>query len=143
MSRALHAVIFIMAIQLGSRGLDYLLGNPATVISAFPVNGNGSVKIWGACCLTISLVVLVGIMARAPHLVRSGAVFAMALYLAFAVLAFDDVFLTGVVDDWRFFTLYLSTAALWAVIAWSLTIHLAVIRGREADGTGNDSRNIC
>lgn len=140
MTRTLQCIIGALAFQLLSRGLDYLFGNPRPGAGAFQVWDVSPPIVWGAACIIAALIVTIGLLKQCPRIVRAGAILAAAIYGAFAVMVFDDVYVQGPVDDWRFFTAYISAAFMWAVIAWSLTIRIAVIKNREVPrGTNGDS----
>lgn len=140
MTRTLQLIIGALAFQLLSRGLDYVLGNPRQGAGAFRISDASPTLVWGAACIIAALIVTIGLLRQCPRVVRAGAIFAAAIYGAFAVMVFDDVYVQGPVDDWRFFTGYLATAFMWAVIAWSLTIRIAVIKNREVTrDTNGDS----
>ncbi|MCK6161544.1 hypothetical protein [Corynebacterium simulans] len=140
MTRALQCIIGALTFQLFSRGLDYILGNPKQGAGAFHVQDVSPPIVWGGACIIAALIVAVGLLKQCPRIVRAGAVLAAAIYGAFAVMVFDDVYMQGPVDDWRFFTGYIATAFMWAVIAWSLTIRIAVIKNREVTrDTSGDS----
>ncbi|MFS0063619.1 hypothetical protein ACL1G0_06720 [Corynebacterium striatum] len=140
MTRTLQCIIGALAFQMLSRGMDYILGNPKQGVGAFQVRDVSPPIVWGAACIIAALIVTIGLLKQCPRIVRAGAIFAAAIYGAFAVMVFDDVYAQGPVDDWRFFTGYIATAFMWAVIAWSLTIRIAVIKNREVTrGTNGDS----
>ncbi|HFG8761699.1 hypothetical protein ACL1HT_00610 [Corynebacterium striatum] len=119
--------------------MDYILGNPNQGVGAFRVRDVTPPVVWGAACIIAALIVAIGLLKQCPRIVRAGAVLAAAIYGAFAVMVFDDVYMQGPVDDWRFFTGYISAAFMWAVIAWSLTIRIAVIKHRK--GKDGDHRS--
>ncbi|MFS0140306.1 hypothetical protein ACL1FJ_00760 [Corynebacterium striatum] len=120
--------------------MDYILGNPKQGVGAFQVRDVSPPIVWGAACIIAAIIVTIGLLKQFPRIVRAGAIFAAAIYGAFAVMVFDDVYAQGPIDDWRFFTGYIATAFMWAVIAWSLTIRIAVIKNREVTrGTNGDS----
>ncbi|OHO71197.1 hypothetical protein HMPREF2692_01395 [Corynebacterium sp. HMSC036D03] len=140
MTRTLQLLIGALTFQLFSRGLDYVLGNPQQGVGAFRISEASPSLVWGAACIIAALIVAAGLLRQCPRVVRAGAILAAAIYGAFAVMVFDDVYVQGPIDDWRFFTGYLATAFMWAVIAWSLTIRIAVIKNREVTrDTNGDS----
>lgn len=139
MTRTLQCIIGALTFQMLSRGLDYILGNPNQGVGAFRVRDVTPPVVWGAACIIAALIVAIGLLKQCPRIVRAGAVLAAAIYGAFAVMVFDDVYMQGPVDDWRFFTGYIATAFMWAVIAWSLTIRIAVIKHRK--GKDGDHRS--
>lgn len=187
MTRTMAAVLAVMSFQMFSRGMDYALGNPQPGTGIFQVTDSTPPLVWGVACVSTSVVAAVAIMLRRIVLLRNASVLAVAIYLGFAVVIFDDVYgadfsqvvlfcafcvvsaLTGgvaylllgaarapawpqlglslitalaafiaqhmlfhpLVDDWRFFTSYLSSGAIWAICAWALTIRAVVLRSRE------------
>ena len=140
MTRTLQLLIGALTFQLFSRGLDYALGNPQQGVGAFRISEASPSLVWGTACIIAALIVAAGLLRQCPRVVRAGAILAAAIYGAFAVMVFDDVYVQGPIDDWRFFTGYLATAFMWAVIAWSLTIRIAVIKNREVTrDTNGDS----
>ncbi|MDY5784674.1 hypothetical protein [Corynebacterium sp.] len=134
MQRELHLaftiITWLLTFQIASRGLDYLTGNPRPGVGAFEVGWATPAASWGAGCLVAAAVVVVGALVRSTRVVRAGAVLAMSLYLAFAVMVSADV-LRSPLDDWRFFTSYLVIAGTWGTIAWVLTTRIAVEQHRE------------
>ena len=54
-----------------------------------------------------------------------------AIYIAFALMVVDNVYADDTIDDWRYLTLYLSAAFIWGVIAWALTVRMAVAKNRR------------
>lgn len=127
------AIIGILTFQLASRGADYVSGNPKTGMGAFEVSEYTPAMVWGITCLIVAALVTASLVAQAPRVLRVGAIIAMCVYLAFSVLAVNDA-VRGGLDDWRFFTGYLAAAAMWGVMAGSLTIRIAIMDSREGDG---------
>lgn len=126
--------------QMLSRGLDYLLGNPAPGTGVFHVTDSTPPIVWGSACVVTSVAVAVGLAFGRVAVLRNAAAVACCIYLAFAVVVFDDVALKYPIDDWRFLTDYVTAAGVWGAIAWLMTIQLAVVRkrklkaGEETDG---------
>lgn len=131
MTRTLQLLTAALTFQLFSRGMDYALGNPRAGVGAFRLADASPSLVWGIACVTAALIVATGLAARRDHVVRAGAVIAAAIYTAFAIMVFGGAFAHGAIDDWRFFTAYVAAAFMWAVIAWALTIRMAVIAHRE------------
>lgn len=123
----------IFAFQLASRGADYICGNPKPGMGAFELGEYTPAMVWGITCLIVAALVTAALVAQAPRVLRVGQIIAMCVYLAFSVLVVDDV-VRGGLDDWRFFTGYLAAAAMWGVMAGSLTIRIAIMDSREGDG---------
>ena len=131
MTRTLRLMITAMAFQMASRGLDYLFGNANRGVGVFEIDTIGPAFAWGFACVISALVIAAGLVAKRDNIVRSGALLSAAIYLAFALMVVDNVWLDGAIDDWRYLTLYLSVAFMWGVVAWSLTIRMAVTKSRK------------
>lgn len=130
--RELTAITVIVALQLALRGADYVTGNPKGGKGVFEVPDPSPPFVWGATCLVVAAVVAVGLIRRNSRVVRNAAVVAASVYGAFAIMVFDDAVRDGL-DDWRFCTSYLTGAAVWGVIAYAQTMHIAVVASREGD----------
>lgn len=131
MTRTLRLIIAALTFQMASRGLDYIMGNTHSGVGVFELDGLGAAFAWGVACLVAAIIITVGLIGKSDQVVRAGALLATAIYLAFALMVTDDVFKDGTFDDWRYLTLYLSAAFIWVVIAWALTVRLAVAQHRE------------
>lgn len=131
MTRTLRLIIAALTFQMASRGTDYIMGDTHSGVGVFKVDGFGATFAWGVACLAAAIIITVGLIGKSDQVVRGGALLATAIYLAFALMVVDDVFKDGSVDDWRYLTLYLSAAFIWAVIAWALTVRMAVTQHRE------------
>ena len=134
MTRTLRLITALLALQLFSRGLDYVTGNPNTGIGAFQVESLNPPIVWGAVCILAALMVAIGLAMGRNRITRDGAVLTSAVYLVFAIMVTGDINLSPL-DDWRFFTSYLCSSGVWATIAFSLTVRMAVVANRkENDG---------
>lgn len=131
-SKEAIAVIAILTFQLASRGADYLSGNPKPGVGAIETSDYTPAMVWGICCVIVAGVVAVGLATKSLRTVRDGACLAICIYLSFAVLVVDDAFRDGL-DDWRFCTGYLAAAGLWGVMAWYVTMRMAVAASREGE----------
>lgn len=131
MTRSLRLVIAALTFQMASRGLDYVTGDTHSGVGVFEIDGLGPAFAWGVACLVAAAVIAAGLVSSSNRVVRGGALLTTAIYLAFALMVVDDVFKDGSLDDWRYLTLYLTTAFIWAVIAWALTVRMAVTKHRE------------
>lgn len=131
MTRTLRLIIAALAFQEASRGLDYLFGDTRSGTGSFEVDSIGPAFTWGGACVIAAVIIAVGLIARRDTIVRGGALLSAAIYAAFALMVVDNVYVDGTVDDWRYLTLYLSAAFVWGVIAWSLTIRMAVAKNRK------------
>lgn len=130
MTRTLRIITSILALQLFSRGLDYVTGNPHRGVGAFQVESLNPPVVWGAVCIAASLMVAIGLAAGRDRITRDGAVLTSAVYLIFAIMVIEDIHLRPL-DDWRFFTGYMCSAGIWATIAFSLTVRMAVVASRK------------
>ena len=137
LQREISVIIWIVTFQLASRGADYASGNPKTDAGVFSTSDSAPALMWGITCLVVAAAVTAGMVLKAPRVVRGAACVAACVYLSFAVLVFDDAIRDGL-DDWRFCTGYLSVAAVWGVLAWILTMHIAVMDNRG--GSDGDTR---
>lgn len=131
MTRTLRLVIAALAFQMASRGFDYLLGDTRSGTGVFEIDSIGPAFAWGGACVMAAMIIAVGLIMGRDAIVRGGALLSAAIYAAFALMVVDNVYVDGTVDDWRYLTLYLSAAFVWGVIAWSLTIRMAVAKSRE------------
>lgn len=136
MTRALRLIVAALAFQMLSRGLDYLFGDARPGTGVFEVDNIGPTFAWGVACIFAAVMVAAGLTTRRDQVVRVGALLSAAIYVAFALMVVDNVYTDGVVDDWRYLTLYLSAAFIWGVVAWTLTIHMAVV-GNRKETSGN------
>lgn len=134
MTRTLRIITALLTFQLFSRGLDYVTGNPQKGVGAFQVESLNPPVVWGAVCVSAALMVAVGLVVGRDRVTRDGAVLTSAVYLIFAVMVIEDISFSPL-DDWRFFTGYMCAAGIWATIAFSLTVRMAVVANRkENDG---------
>lgn len=131
MTRTLRLIIAALAFQEASRGLDYLFGDSRPGTGVFEIDSIGPAFAWGLACVIAALVITAGLVARRDNIVRSGAMLSAAIYIAFALMVVDNVYMDDTIDDWRYLTLYLSAAFIWGVIAWALTVRMAVDRNRR------------
>ena len=138
MTRTLRAIIACLSFQLFARGLDYATGNPRQGVGVFQVESLNPPLVWGIVCMVAALMVAVGLIGKWTQIVRDGAILSATIYLVFAIMTIDDISWSPP-DDWRFCTGYLASCAIWAVIAVSLSVRMAVEknrrerRGRDAD----------
>lgn len=130
MTRTLRIITALLTFQLFARGLDYATGNPHSGAGVFQVESLDPPVVWGTVCLIASTITAVGLVKNWNRLIRDGAVFIAAIYLVFAVMVIEDINLNPL-DDWRFFTSYITSAGVWATIAFAVTIRMAVIKDRE------------
>lgn len=131
MTRTLRLIIAALAFQMASRGLDYLFGDTRPGAGVFEIDSIGPVFAWGWACVSAAVIIAVGLIMGRDMIVRGGALLSVAVYIAFALMVVDRVYADGTVDDWRYLTLYLSAAFIWGVIAWALTIRMAVADSRK------------
>lgn len=131
MTRTLKLIIAALAFQMASRGLDYLLGDARSGTGVFELDSIGPAFAWGLACVVAAVIVAAGLVTRRDNIVRSGALLASSIYIAFALMVIDNVYVDGVFDDWRYLTLYLSISFIWGVIAWALTVRMAVTKNRK------------
>ena len=129
MTRTLKVITALLTFQLFARGLDYVTGNPHSGTGVFQVESIDPPIVWGTVCLIASTITAVGLMKNWNRLVRDGAVCVSAIYLVFAAMVVVDINLNPM-DDWRFFTSYITSAGVWATIALAVTIRMAVIKDR-------------
>lgn len=130
MTRTLRIITALLTFQLFARGLDYATGNPNQGVGAFQVESLDPPMVWGTVCVLASAITAVGLIKNWNRLIRDGAVFTSAIYLVFAVMVIDDISFHPL-DDWRFFTGYITSAGVWATIAFAVTIRMAVIQNRK------------
>ena len=134
MTRTLRLITALLTLQLFSRGLDYVTGNPHAGTGVFQVESLDPPIVWGAVCIIAALANAIGLAKNYHRIIRDGAIVTAAIYLIFALMVIDDVNIRPL-DDWRFFTGYLITAGIWATIAYALTIRMAVVDSRKgSDG---------
>ena len=133
MTRTLRLITALLTLQLFSRGLDYISGNPHPGTGVFQVESLDPPVVWGAVCILAALANSIGLVRNHNRVIRDGAIVTASIYLIFALMVVDDIHISPL-DDWRFFTGYLTTAGIWATIAFTLTIRMAVVANRK----GND-----
>ena len=134
MTRTLRLITALLTLQLFARGLDYVTGNPHAGNGVFQVESLDPPIVWGAVCILVSLANAIGLAKNWNRVIRDGAIVTAAIYFVFSLMVLDDINLHPL-DDWRFFTGYLTTAGIWAVIALALTIRMAVVANRKgSDG---------
>ena len=131
MTRTLRLIIAALAFQMASRGLDYLFGDPRPGTGVFEIDSIGPAFAWGLACILAAAITATGLIIGRDQVVRAGAMLSAAIYVAFALMVVDDVYLDDTVDDWRYLTLYLSATFIWGVIAWALTVRMAVAENRK------------
>lgn len=130
MTRTLRIITALLTFQLFARGLDYATGNPHSGAGVFQVESLDPPVVWGTVCIIAAAMLTLGLAKNWNRLIRDGAVLTSAIYLVFAVMVIEDINLSPP-DDWRFFTSYITTAGVWAMIALAVTIRMAVIEDRE------------
>lgn len=134
MTRTLRLITALLTFQLFARGLDYVTGNPSTGTGVFQVESLNPPLVWGTVCIFASLMIAIGLATGRNRITRDGAVLTAAVYLIFAIMVTGDINLSPL-DDWRFFTSYLTLCGVWSTIAFSLTVRMAVVDHRkERDG---------
>lgn len=130
MTRTLRIITALLTFQLFARGLDYATGNPNQGVGVFQVESLDPPFVWGVVCILAALTNAVGLAKNCNRVIRDGAIVTAAIYLVFAAMVLEDIRLHPL-DDWRFFTSYLTFAGVWATIAVALTIRMAVVENRE------------
>lgn len=130
MTRTLRIITALLTFQLFARGLDYATGNPHQGAGVFQVESLDPPMVWGTVCIIASVITTAGLIKNWNRVIRDGAVFISAIYLVFAAMVIGDIRLHPL-DDWRFFTGYITSAGVWATIAFAVTIRMAVIKDRE------------
>lgn len=133
MTRTLRLITALLTLQLFARGLDYVTGNPHSGNGVFQVESLDPPIVWGAVCILVALANAIGLAKNWNRVIRDSAIVTSAIYFVFSLMVLDDINLHPL-DDWRFFTGYLTTAGIWATIAFTLTIRMAVVANRK----GND-----
>ena len=133
MTRTLRLITALLTIQLFSRGLDYVTGNPHSGNGVFQVESLDPPIVWGAVCILAAAATTIGLVKDWNRVIRDAAIVTASIYLIFALMVLDDIHLHPL-DDGRSYTGYLTTAGIWAAIAFTLTIRMAVVANRK----GND-----
>lgn len=133
MTRTLRLITALLTLQLFARGLDYASGNPHAGNGVFQVESLDPPIVWGTVCIIAAAATTIGLVKDWTRVIRDAAIVTAAIYIVFSLMVLDDINLHPL-DDWRFFTGYLTTAGIWAVIAFTLTIRMAVVANRK----GND-----
>lgn len=132
MTRTLKVITALLTFQLFARGLDYATGNPNQGVGVFQVESLDPPFVWGVVCVLAALANAVGLARNCNRVIRDGAIVTAAIYLVFSAMVIDDISFHPL-DDWRFFTGYLTTAGVWATIAVTLTIRMAVVENRKGN----------
>lgn len=130
MTRTLRIITALLTFQLFARGLDYATGNPNQGVGVFQVESLDPPFVWGVVCILAALANAVGLARNRNRVIRDGAIVTSAIYLIFALMVINDIHLHPL-DDWRFFTSYITFAGVWATIAVALTIRMAVVENRK------------
>lgn len=130
MTRTLRLITALLTIQLFSRGLDYATGNPHAGNGVFQVESLDPPIVWGTVCILAAAATAIGLVKNWNRVIRDGAIVTASIYLIFSLMVLDDIHLHPL-DDWRFFSGYLTTAGIWATIAFTLTIRMAVVENRK------------
>lgn len=117
MTRAVRAIISLLAFELFVRSVDYLTGDS---YNARNVEDNLSVpEVWGLFGLAAVIIVALGLFSKRAGVVQAGCVTSFAIYTMFAVQIFELRMLPipWPPEDTRFLTSHLTLAGLWLLMA--------------------------
>lgn len=125
MNRTLQAALFIGAIDLVSRGLDYILGSPQNG-SNLEFSGDLTLT-WGLACLVSAIIIFAGVLFRNFTIAILGSLSAFAIYAVLGFTILEDTIFAAPPDDWRLVTNHWCKGALFALFATSLAFRHGVI----------------
>ena len=117
MTRAVKAVVWLLAIELFVRSIDYLTGD---TYSTGQIEDNLSMPVvWGATGLAAVTVVLFGLLLKKPFVVQTGSLIPFAIYVMFAFQIFEMRMLPHPwpPEDTRLVASHLTFAGLWLTTA--------------------------
>lgn len=125
MNKTLQAALFIGAVDLVSRGLDYTLGSP--------VNGTNLefsddlTLTWGVACLVSAFIIFAGVLFKNFTIAILGSLSAFAVYTVLGFTILDDTIFAHPPDDWRLLTSHWCKGAMFLLFATSLAFRHGVI----------------
>lgn len=125
MNKTLQAALFIGAVDLASRGLDYILGSPQNG-SHLELSGDLTLT-WGLACLVSAFIIFAGILFRNFTIAILGSLSAFAIYAVLGFTILEDTIFAAPPDDWRLVTNHWCKGAMFALFATSLAFRHGVI----------------
>lgn len=136
MNKTLQAALVIGAVDLISRGTDYVLGSPTDGTSLeFP---NEMTLTWGLACLVSAFIIFAGVLFKNFKVVILGSLSAFAVYAVLGFTVLEDTVFLHPPDDWRLVTSHWCKGAMFLLFATSLAFRHGVLdilaRRREIRG---------
>lgn len=125
MNKTLQAALVIGAVDLISRGLDYVLGSPANGTN-LEFSENLTLT-WGVACLVSAFIICVGVLFKNFKIAILGSLSAFAVYAVLGFTILEDTIFSHPPDDWRLISSHWCKGALFALFATSLAFRHGVI----------------
>ena len=125
MNKTLQAALVIGAVDLISRGLDYVLGSPANGTN-LEFSENLTLT-WGVACLVSAFIICVGVLFKNFKIAILGSLSAFAVYTVLGFTILDDTIFMHPPDDWRLISSHWCKGAMFALFATSLAFRHGVI----------------
>lgn len=116
-----RALLAVLATGMAIRGADYLIkiDHPRPLMPRFDPGGWLPPETWGLMCLTVALLVVVGVASNRLKLVAFGCFTSGIVNLMLSIPMFLAV-LVPPVDDFRMAADYLVKTAIWWIVAVSV-----------------------
>lgn len=125
MNKTLQAALFIGAVDLISRGLDYVLGSPSNGTN---LEFDDELTLtWGLACLVSAFIILAGVLSKNFTIAILGSLSAFAVYTVLGFTVLDDTIFTSPPDDWRLVSSHWCKGAMFALFATSLAFRHGVL----------------
>ena len=125
MNKTLQAALVIGAVDLISRGLDYVLGSPTNGTN-LEFSENLTLT-WGVACLVSAFIIFAGILFRNFTIAILGSLSAFAVYTVLGFTVLDDTIFISPPDDWRLISSHWCKGAMFLLFATSLAFRHGVI----------------
>ena len=125
MNKTLQAALVIGAVDLVSRGMDYVLGSPANGTN-LEFSENLTLT-WGVACLVSAFIICVGVLFKNFKIAILGSLSAFAVYAVLGFTILEDTIFLSPPDDWRLISSHWSKGAMFALFATSLAFRHGVL----------------
>lgn len=125
MNKTLQAALFIGAIDLVSRGLDYVLGSPSNGTNL--EFADDLTATWGVACLVSAFIIFVGLLFKNFQTAILGSLSAFAVYAVLGFTILEDTIFMHPPDDWRLISSHWCKGAMFLLFATSLAFRHGVI----------------
>ncbi|QNQ90706.1 hypothetical protein GP475_08695 [Corynebacterium poyangense] len=130
-------VIWLLALEILDRGVDYALGDPPGVTNSLTIVEEAMpLPAWGALCLIAGITVIVGILTKQHVGIVLGSLWAAGIYAALSWGLFLKFLERGEPwSGWRTPVHFLMMAGVWALIAVGTTWRRRLDREYRERGT--------